>query len=217
MLSDEFMQPGIRATVEFPTPGICPIVELSESAETSIDSVSMNVCPTSDAESVTEFSVDSDCKVETDLTLVFSYGSTDWYRLSHDGGVDCPCECLGQLGCPVRRYVAREGTLTLTFHVADYDQLQRVVGELRDQFPDVDITRFVQTPTEDHTSDCTFVDRSKLTARQLEVLTTAYERGYFDCPRRANATEIASDLEITPSTFREHLAAAESKILKDVF
>ncbi|MEF8786583.1 MAG: helix-turn-helix domain-containing protein [Haloarculaceae archaeon] len=216
MLSDEFMPPGIQATVEFHTSDICPIVELSVAAEETIDSVSTSVCPSSRAESVTEFSVDSDREFTTDLRLVFSHGSTDWYRLSHGEGVDCPCECLGQFGCPVTRYVAREGTLTLGFHAADYDQLQEVVATLREQFPGVDIKRFVRAKAGEGSSDNTFVDRSKLTARQLEVLTTAYNHGYFDCPRRANATEIAAELDITPSTFREHLAAAESKILEDI-
>ncbi|WP_417750463.1 helix-turn-helix domain-containing protein [Salinibaculum salinum] len=210
------MPPGIRATVEFPTPSLCPIVELSEAAETTIDSVSTSVCPSQCGESVTEFSIDSDVEFDTDLTLAFSYGSTDWYRLTHDEGVDCPCECLGKFGCPINRYVARDGVLKLGFHATDYNQLQDVIAKLRDRFPDVDIKRFVRTATEDNSRDSTFVDCSKLTSRQLEVLTTAYERGYFDRPRRANATEIATELDITPSTFREHLTAAESKILEDV-
>jgi len=209
------MPSGIRATVEFATPSICPIVELSEAAETTIDSVSTNVCTSDCTASVTEFSVDSDGDSEVDLTPIFSHGSTDRYRFTHDDGVSCPCECLGQFGCPVARYVARDGTLTLVFHAADYDQLQDVVTELRDQFPEVDIKRLVRSPAGEQSHDSVVVDRSKLTHRQLEILETAYEKGYFDRPRRSNATEIAAELDIHPSTFREHLSAAESKILKD--
>lgn len=40
--------------------------------------------------------------------------------------------------------------------------------------------------------------------------------GYFERPRRANATEVADVLDINPSTFSEHLAAAESKLIEDV-
>lgn len=104
----------------------------------------------------------------------------------------------------------------MVFHAADYDQLQAAIGELRERFPEVDIKRFVRSPTDDQPRDTVSVNRSKLTARQLEVVETAYERGYFERPRRANATEIAADLGINPSTFREHLTAAESKILGDV-
>lgn len=209
------MPSGIQATVEFPTPNICPIVELSEAAETTIDSVATNVCPSDCTESVTEFSMDTDGD-DVDITPIFSHGSTDRYRLTHDDGVSCPCECLGQFGCPVARYVAQDGTLTIVFHAADYDQLQGVVAKLRDQFSDVNIKRFVQSPVGEQSQDSVFVDRSKLTHRQLEILETAYEKGYFDHPRQSNATEIAAELDINPSTFRQHLTAAESKILEDL-
>lgn len=210
------MPPGIRATVEFSTPDICPITELSEAAETTIDSVTANVCPPDCTESVTEFSMDTDGDSEVDIPRIFSHGSVNRYRLSHDDGLDCPCELLGEFGCPAARYVAREGTLTLVFHVREYDQLQEVVTELRDQFSEVNIRRFVRAPAEEQSRDSTLVDRSRLTRRQLEVLETAHERGYFDRPRQANATEIAAELDISPSTFREHLTAAESKILDDL-
>ena len=210
------MSPGIQAEVEFATPSICPIVELSAAAETTIDSVATNVCSSDCTESVTEFSMDADGDFEVDVTPIFSHGSSDRYRLTHDDGMDCPCEYLGQFGCPVARYVARNGTLTIVFHAADYDQLQEVIGELRDQFPDVDIKRFVQSPAGEQAQDSVFVDRSRLTHRQLEILETAYDKGYFDRPRRSNATEIAAELDVNPSTFREHLTAAESKILEDL-
>jgi predicted DNA binding protein len=106
--------------------------------------------------------------------------------------------------------------LTIVFHATDYDQLRGIIGELRDQFPGVDINRFVQSPSGEQAEDNVFVNRSRLTHRQLEILETAYQRGYFDRPRQSNATEIAAELDINPSTFREHLTAAESKILEDL-
>jgi DNA-binding CsgD family transcriptional regulator len=209
------MLSGIRAEVAFNDPAICPIVELSAAAETRIDSVTTTVCSSDCAGSVTEFSMDSDGDFEGDITPIFSHGSSDRYRLTHGDGTGCPCEYLGQFGCPVARYVAREGVLTIVFYADDYDQLREVITGLRDQFPGMDIKRFVQSPAEEQAQDIVSVDRSKLTHRQLEVLETAYEKGYFDRPRGANATEIATELGINPSTFREHLVAAESKILND--
>ena len=61
-----------------------------------------------------------------------------------------------------------------------------------------------------------FVNRGKLTDRQREVLQTAYKMGYFERPKRANATEIAAELDISQSTFTEHLVTAQRKILEDV-
>lgn len=217
------MPSGIRATVAFTAPDVCPIAEVSAAAGATVDSVATSVRPPGTPGSTTEFALDAsadfdpDADVDAALTRVFSHGSTDRYRLAH-GDADCPCTCLGRLGCPVVRYVAREGRLRIVFHAADYEELRFVVGELRDRFPAVDIERFVRSPVGDGSRDGVrvLVDRGKLTARQLEVLETAHGMGYFERPRRSNATEIAAELGINPSTFREHLAAAEAKILDDV-
>lgn len=210
------MLPGIRATVEFKKLDLCPLVEHSASAEAAIESVAVNVRPTDRAPAVTEFSMDAEYEPDDGLTPIFSHGSTRRYRYVHDDGVTCPCECLGQHGCPVARYSARGGTLTLVFYADGYEQLQDVIADLRERFPDVDIKRFVRSPAGERTQDRVFVDRSKLTSRQLQVLETAYEMGYFERPRKANATEVAAALDINPSTFSEHLAAAETKILRDL-
>lgn len=210
------MPPGIRATVRFLRSDICPITELSAAAETTIDSVVSNVCSTDCARSVTEFAVESDIDPGADFEPIFSHGSTHRYRLTHDRGVDCPCECLGQHSCPVARYVARDGTLTLVFHAADYDDLRSVVTDLQDRFPDMEVARFVRGPASERSRDQILIDRGKLTARQLEVVEAAYEMGYFERPRDANATEVAATLSIDPTTFREHLTAAQSKLFDDL-
>jgi hypothetical protein len=210
------MPDGIRATVEFATADICPIVELSEAVGTTIDSVTSNICPSECQESTVEFSIDTNCGLDADITPMFSHGSTDRYRLTLDDGTRCPCKRLARCGCPVTRYVAEDGTLTLVFHTADYDQLREVVAQLRESFPDMNIKRFVRAPAGERSRDPVFVDRSRLTHRQLEIMETAYEMGYFDRPRQSNATDIAAEIGISPATFREHLSAAESKILEDL-
>lgn len=210
------MESGIRATVVFPNSDLCPVVGASASAATTIDSVSRSVCPSDCADCITEFAVESDCEADVDAERIFSHGQSDRYRFTHSEGVDCPCECLGQFGVAIARYVAREGELTLVFHAADYDQLQDVVGQLQDRFPSADIKRFVRAPTGDHSRQSVLVDRSKLTARQFEVLDTAHEMGYFERPRSANATDVADELDITPATLSEHLVAAQQKLFEDI-
>ncbi|MEF8802280.1 MAG: helix-turn-helix domain-containing protein [Halolamina sp.] len=53
-----------------------------------------------------------------------------------------------------------------------------------------------------------------LTERQREVLTTAYEMGYYDVPRTASSMEVATELGLEPSTVVEHLQRAERNFLK---
>jgi len=55
-----------------------------------------------------------------------------------------------------------------------------------------------------------------LTARQREVLTLAFERGYFDVPRGTTTDALAGELGVDASTVREHLQRAQKNLLVDV-
>ncbi len=210
------MTDGIRATVSFASPGECPIAVTSESAEGRIEQVSTSVSLQSGAGSVSEFMARGEIEETSEIEPIFSYGETTLYRIEHRTPASCPCETLGEFGCPVHRYVAEEGTLTLVFHAPDFETLQSVMASLREQYPPVDVQRLLQPPLEGSPEDRVFVNRGKLTDRQLEVLTVAYEMGYFKRPKDANATEIAEVLGIAQSTFTEHLVAAQRKLLTDL-
>ena len=56
-----------------------------------------------------------------------------------------------------------------------------------------------------------------LTARQLEVLRTAHEAGYFKSPREHSGEEIADMLDISGATFSEHLRTAQDKLFSAIF
>jgi DNA-binding CsgD family transcriptional regulator len=208
------MSSGIRATVAFSDPGECPIAAASADAETVIDQVSTSVALPDDDGCVSEF-LAGDLSDEVGITPTFSYGDQTLYRIRHEGEESCPCETVGRFDCPVHRYIADGGSLTLVFHATDFETLQAVVGELRELYPPVDVQRLLQPPLEGTPEDRVFVNRGRLTERQLEVLETAYQMGYFERPKTANATEIADELGIAQSTFTEHLMAAQRKLLDD--
>jgi len=211
------MGEGIRTTVEFASPSVCTLASVSEETGERIDTVATSVVPPADQGTVTDFRLDSDRTIErADVTHVISYERTDVYRLRHGAESACPCTRLGQHGCPIERFVASDGELRIVFHATDYDQLETIVADLREEFSDLDVVRLVRSPTDRPAPRQVFVDRSKLTERQLEVLETAYLMGYFEHPKRANATEVAAEIGITRSTFAEHLAAAQGKVLGDV-
>jgi hypothetical protein len=53
-----------------------------------------------------------------------------------------------------------------------------------------------------------------LTARQLSLVHTAVEHGYYDTPRQCSLTELAEDIGLAKSTCSETLHRAEEKITK---
>lgn len=211
------MADGIRATVVFPQPAPCEIADVSRETDSIVESVWTSVPVGGDTPIVSEFVVDADEPPRREgVERVVSLGGRHVLRFDHGATVSCPCECLGQNGCAVQRYRARSGTLRLVFNAADFDELRTVVGDLRERFPDVDVRRLVRSPGSAATRDAVYVDRGKLTDRQLEVLRTAYRMGYFERSRESNASEVAAALGIDPSTFTEHLASAQRKLLSDV-
>ena len=56
-------------------------------------------------------------------------------------------------------------------------------------------------------------ETTPLSSRQSEAIELALEAGYFDWPRRVDVETLADQLDITHSTFLEHLRKAEKKLL----
>lgn len=57
---------------------------------------------------------------------------------------------------------------------------------------------------------------STLTGRQREVIETAFERGYYEIPRRATHEDIAAALGLSGSTVDEHIRKAEYTLMKQL-
>jgi HTH-type transcriptional regulator, bacterioopsin transcriptional activator and related proteins len=57
----------------------------------------------------------------------------------------------------------------------------------------------------------------QLTARQREVVRTAYYGGFFEWPRRATGEEFAETLEISSPAFHKHVRAVERKLFTALF
>ncbi|ELZ19394.1 Bacterio-opsin activator HTH domain-containing protein [Haloterrigena salina JCM 13891] len=209
---------GFRATVVVKDPGNCPIADVSASTDELITSVTRSRAST-DGTVVEEFGIAADAGTEsiddgtaTDLTPIQANDREEIYRFERESEADCACEIVEGTGTPVSSVRAQDGALELTFRTLELTEIADIVDDLRDRFESVLVEELTQDH-DDETSDPVLVDRDLLTTRQREIIETAHEMGYFDYPKGANATDVAEELEIARSTFTEHLAAAQTKLL----
>ena len=56
-----------------------------------------------------------------------------------------------------------------------------------------------------------------LTKRQEEIIQAAFQKGYYDCPKRITVKELAKIFDISQSTLGEILQRGERKIISDHF
>jgi len=212
------MGEGIFAEVRVRGPASCRLPV--EGADATIDSITRATIPDESGTVTEEFTVesaDSAAAVETDAELqrVFDAESGTVYRFDREQR-GCVCDRIERFGCPVRSVDVREGAIVLTFFAADVGTLRDVIADLNGRFESVGVRRLLRSDPDESEHDLVFVDRGALTDRQREVLSVAHEMGYFDHPRETNAETVAAALDVTGSTFAEHLAAAQSKLMDSI-
>lgn len=210
------MPEGVRAELRVDAPERCPLAGVSADGP-SITGLSW----TGSGETVTEeFRTQASVQPDSlpEVESVFDIGDERVFRFERRTDRKCACQAVEELGYPVSDVFVREGSLLLTLHLSDLAELRAVVKRLQSLADGVQVSCLVhgRTDSEEPDHNPSVVDMGRLTDRQTEVVETAYDMGYFEHPRSANATDVADELDITPSTFTQHLAAAQSKLLGEL-
>ena len=202
----------VRVELVVSRPEQCPVASISEECDGRVHNVA-RCCTESRETNVAEFTVTGENPpTDVEFEEVFTTETETRYR---DCATDCE-ECVAAIpeahDCPVTHIHAENGALHLTFYTPEVERVRRIVESLRAQYDDVSVARL--TPSyETGDTDPVVIDANKLTERQREVLETAYRMGYFEHPKRANASDVADALDISPSTLAEHLGAAQQKLV----
>lgn len=202
------MDTGIRAELAIRNPSVCQVAA-SASGE-RVDRIVRSSTPT-EGVLVEDFSVNDSVTIP-DGTRVFEGDAETRYRITRESDQPCVCACIESHGVPVEPVAVEEGTLVVELYVEQVERVSEIVTDLKESFEGVLLRRLTRTGV-DNDSNLMFVDRSVFTDRQQCVLETAHQMGYFDYPKRANAGEVAKSLDISRSTFTEHLSAAQSKLI----
>lgn len=215
------MDGSIRTGIEIADPGDCPVARVSAQNDLTVPSVTRSTERNERGQLTEEFTVPTDdtdqpSRVAAGLETgdhIFTDGREEIYRFSRDPDVTCVCACIEGFGWPVSDIHAFDGALAVTCYVPSVDQLRLLISTLRDRFDGVSVKRLQHTGGAGTIGDDVPLEALGLTDRQREVLETALEMGYFNYPRDSNAGEVADALEIARSTFSEHLAVGQRKLI----
>lgn len=204
---------GVRTELVFENAEGCPAADASTDVPGSISDITW----TEGGDGTVTEQVTTEGSVDVpSFDAVFKYGSETVYEFDRPEADPCICEHIQLSLGPVRDVFADDGDLHVRLHTSDVDTLRELLVDLREEFGGVSVEYLVRSVDAEDGSELVPVDMRTLTDRQTEVLETAHRMGYFEYPRDANATEVAGELGIEPSTFSEHLAAAQRKLMAEL-
>lgn len=208
---------GVRAEIAVEDPKGCPLAAASTENDVAVSDVTWTRA--SDGVVTESFtatgSIDETGRDAIDAEETFDAGDRTTYRFERETA-PCACERVEAAGHPIDTVEVRDGQLNITVHLPEAAALREVVSALSAAGARVSVNYLVRDATEESRRDLTIVDRGRLTARQQDVLETAYQMGYFSYPREHSAAEVADALDIARSTFAEHLAAAQRELLASI-
>lgn len=205
---------GIRTEIVVADPD-CPIARASEETG-GISGVNRSATSSEDGKVVEEFEVEKPAPSSLDTEEIFDFEGHSVHRISREAGRGCVCEVIEGFDCVVSDVSAQDGRLRVSFYAPDAEKIKRITDALDAEFGNVSLRELVDS-CDASSEDLVLVDGNRMTKRQKEAVRTAYEMGYFENPKRANASEVAEEMGVAPSTFSEHLSSAESKILESFF
>lgn len=98
------------------------------------------------------------------------------------------------------------GKVDWTIVVSDKSVLKDIFDHLKSKGVESDLVKLTKID-----------DKESLTERQDKITHVAFERGYFDYPKRISLRELARMFEVSPSTLSEILRKGQRKIVLDYF
>ena len=133
-------------------------------------------------------------------------------------GSETVTETFAKHGAVVTTAHAADGEATLLVELPQTADVRAVVDAFQTSFPEMEVVakrtrdRSIQT-VQGFQRDL----GDQLTEKQREALQSAFFAGYFDQPRRTTGGELADSLDISSSTFHQHLQTGLQKLLATAF
>jgi len=125
---------------------------------------------------------------------------------------------LAEHGAETESLTAEPGRADLTVRMASDDEARSLVDLLEERYDGTDLKAYRQSerPPKTRREFLSAVDE-QLTERQRTALQKAFAGGYFDRRRSVTGDDLAASMDISRSTFHQHLRAAQRKLLDEFF
>lgn len=113
------------------------------------------------------------------------------------------CSVLAASECFLISASTRDGGIYWTLLASGKEPVRKLMSAMRGRGYDVWIIKMAEVK-----------GREALTSRQEEIIRVAYEKGYFDYPKKISLRELARQFGISISTLSEVLRTGQKKIIK---
>ena len=116
------------------------------------------------------------------------------------------CRALADSDCFLTSAVGKDGFVEWHLITGGGKSLPELIEMLRDYGCEVEIKNIKRISR-----------KYLLTNRQEEIIRMAFEKGYYDSPKKIRIKDLAELLDIAPSTLAEILQRGEQKIMREYF
>ncbi|MFP8951663.1 helix-turn-helix domain-containing protein [Natrialbaceae archaeon A-arb3/5] len=131
------------------------------------------------------------------------------YRTAWNPDVDGLVEVIAESNATLLSAVGKRGQWTFQLRVVDHAELGVFQDRCQERGIRISVSRI--QPLEYTTED------GELTPAQLEALELAFQRGYFDDPRRVTLDELSNELRITRQSLAGRLRRGHRNLLGGLF
>jgi PAS domain S-box-containing protein len=125
---------------------------------------------------------------------------------------------LAAHGGQTRSITVTNGVARVEAELAGDANVRALVDALSETFESVEIVAYRERERPTQTRE-EFVSQlmSELTDRQRTALQKAFAGGFFEWPRVTSGEDLATSMDISPSTYHQHLRAAQRKLVTQIF
>ena len=125
---------------------------------------------------------------------------------------------LAERGVETTSITATGDEVRITLEMPASEDARTVIEQLTEQYPSTNLVARRERERREQTKQELVADiEERLTSRQELALQKAYLGGFFDWPRNISGEDLAESMDISPSTYHQHLRAAERKVLATLF